>query len=188
MSGEINFNLRNIMLKNKLFYIFIVTYIVYFAMIFITIPVLNNYSHWLAILDLMPFWYDLEYAKNLLNALWEEWKNYYLTKQLVLDLFYPWLFAYSYFSLLKIMYSKIITNKKIVSLISISAVIWWWFDYSENFIFYKIFSHYPFDISNLVFIWNIFSISKTIFSSIAILGVIVWIGILGVKKWEKILS
>ncbi|EKE29676.1 MAG: hypothetical protein ACD_2C00122G0003 [uncultured bacterium (gcode 4)] len=171
--------------SSKIVALLTLTLSVYFLMIFVTIPELMSYSKWLEILDMKPLWYDYDYVKKLFDALGENWRDTYLRRQLVLDSIYPLLFMITYSYIIKMVYENMLSNKKITLALSLTAILWWFFDYFENFGIMKMIIDYPDNLENLAKITNIFSVLKSSFSTITFLTIIVWIMILLIRKIIK---
>ena len=81
--------------------LFVLTNAVYFAMLTYSIPELMSVSDGLPIFDMSPYGYSYQQALAILSCLGEEGRSFYLSTQLVLDLFYPLLFGLCYSSLLQ---------------------------------------------------------------------------------------
>jgi hypothetical protein len=69
--------------------LFIFTYAVYFCMLGVTIPAVEEYTNGMIIFDLNPLGYTFSYAAALIDTLGEEGISVYLTRQLPLDFLYP---------------------------------------------------------------------------------------------------
>ena len=82
--------------RKKVLILFVLTNIVYAAMLIITIPKTMGFSNGLKLLDMMPMGYDLEYINTLFETLGEKGREVYLYNQIPLDMIYPFLFAISY--------------------------------------------------------------------------------------------
>lgn len=67
--------------------------VVFAVMHWITLPELRSIAGGLAIFDLMPGGYDIDYARMLLGALEEQGRAYYLYRQIPLDMLFPLLYA-----------------------------------------------------------------------------------------------
>lgn len=76
-------NGRNVLL------FFIISSCLYFLMLLVTIPHLHKITNGIKILDMMPTGYDVAYVKQLLDALGETGRHYYLCHQLPVDLIFP---------------------------------------------------------------------------------------------------
>lgn len=104
--------------------------IIYLLMISITLPHIEDISGGVPF-DMRPFGYDRSAAVELLNALGEDGRNYYLTRQIPLDMMYPALLALTLASL--IMWFGLSGAKtglvQIGIALSVGAAL---FDYAEN--------------------------------------------------------
>lgn len=115
--------------SKKLWLYFAITMAVYLLMVFITIPTLNRLANGLDIIDVVPF-YDGEYVVRLLEYLETEGRNYYLYRQLPIDMLYPLLYAFTYGKILRHFTQKL--NLQKLSLMAFLPVVAAVFDYLEN--------------------------------------------------------
>ena len=76
--------------------LFILTNALYFWMASRTLPALMAFAGGLPPLDTLPFGYAPDYPARLFAALGEAGRDYYRAPQLILDSFYPLLFALTY--------------------------------------------------------------------------------------------
>lgn len=151
---------RNLQGK-KVFWLFVITQIVYFTMILITIPKLNSAEKNITIFDVRPAGYNYPEAIQLLTDLGEKGRNTYLWQQIPLDLIYPGLFAISNCLILAYFLNKLnLLNSKFIYLTFI-PVLSGLFDYLENFCIITMLKSFP-DISeNLVQLASFFTVSKS---------------------------
>lgn len=70
---------------------------VYVAMLTLTLPTLETLAGGLKPFDMRPGGYDFMSARQLLEALGEDGRAFYLYRQIPLDLIYPGLFALAYY-------------------------------------------------------------------------------------------
>ena len=73
--------------------LFSLTMVVYFSMLFYSIPAVSEFAPELPIFDLSPMGYSFSYASELLNTLGAEGRDIYLSTQLPIDFIYPGLFS-----------------------------------------------------------------------------------------------
>jgi hypothetical protein len=66
---------------------------IYFTMLLWSIPKLEQYSHGLKTLDMLPAGYDAAYVRTLFDALGTDGRNFYIDRQIPLDLACPGLFS-----------------------------------------------------------------------------------------------
>ena len=97
---------RNLTGKKVLTF-FVLSSVVYFAMIFFTIPKLTDFANGLQIFDMKPNGYSFTYAKELLGNLGKSGRNFYLFRQLPLDFVYPFLFMMSNILILSFFLKKL---------------------------------------------------------------------------------
>ena len=156
---------RNLTGKKVLTF-FILSSVVYFTMIFFTIPKLTVFANGLQIFDMKPNGYSFTYAKELLGNLGKIGRNFYLFRQLPLDFVYPFLFMVSNILILSFFLEKIgkLESWFLLVLFPIIAGI---FDYLENFGFIYLLTSFP-KISEIgVRIISTFTVIKSLFQHFA---------------------
>jgi hypothetical protein len=87
--------------------LFLLTYIVYAAMLLVTIPKVMEFALGMNLLDMMPMGYNLEYVHSLFQTLGSEGRSAYLYKQIPLDMTYPLLLIINYCSVLAYFLNKL---------------------------------------------------------------------------------
>ena len=172
---------RNIKGK-KVLLLFILTNLVYILMLTITIPKVMNFSNGMKLLDMMPAGYDTEYVNSLFSTLGEEGRDAYLYNQIPVDMIYPLLFGITYCLVLAYFLkklNKLNTSFFYLSLLPLVAGI---SDYMENIGILTMLIRYP-DISILlVSLTNIFTILKSVSTTIYFVALLVTIIIFGIKS------
>ena len=178
--------MKELLLRNlqgrKVLILFIVTNIIYLLMLEITIPDVMAFSGGMKLLDMMPAGYSPTYVNSLLNALGEEGRHAYLFSQIPLDMVYPFLFAITYCLVIAFFLNKL---NKLQSpywyfcLLPIFAGI---FDYFENFGIITILNAYPNNSMFLSRITNVFSVLKSVFTSVFFILLIITLGFYIIKK------
>ena len=171
---------RNLTGKKVLTF-FVLSSVVYFAMIFFTIPKLTVFANGLQIFDMKPNGYSFTYAKELLGNLGKSGRSFYLFRQLPLDLVYPLLFMMSNILILSFFLKKI---GKLESwfLLVLFPVIAGIFDYLENFGLIYLLTSYP-KISEIgVRIISTFTVIKSLFTSLYFVILLFVLAILIFKK------
>ncbi len=170
----------------KVLLFFLLANVVYAIMIFYSIPKLEAYSGGLKILDMRPSGYDVPYVRSLFAALGEEGRNLYLTLQIPLDLLYPGLFGISYALLLGYFLKKLgkqETNYFYLVFLPLAAG---FFDYLENFGIINLLRNYPEISTSVVNITSIFTVIKSVLSTIffitLIITILAYLGRLVFKK------
>ena len=186
--------LRTIITKNasgkKVLLLFVIANLVYAFMLVITIPKTMAFSGGMKLLDMMPMGYNAEYINNLLDTLGEKGRDVYLYNQIPVDMIYPFLFGISYCLLLAYFLKKINKLNSPFFYLCLLPLIAGLADYSENFGIISMLTSYP-DLSPIqTTATNIFTLFKSIASTIYFIALIITLIILGLKtiKEKKIKS
>lgn len=153
--------------------LFILTNAVYFVMLNYSIPELLSASDGLPIFDMSPSGYSYQQALALLSSLGEEGRNFYLSTQLVLDLFYPLLFGLCYFSLLQWLIKLIQLKRRALTVLSFLPFLACAFDYTENVGIWLMLSSYPDLSKTLVTISSVLTVTKSILTMAYFTGLLV---------------
>jgi hypothetical protein len=161
---------------------FAVTQIVYVVMVGVTLPHLVGLSGGLEPFDMMPFGYDAEYAARFLGSLGAEGRNYYLTRQIPLDLLYPGLFAFSYASIWLWLLSKSSERYHWLQAGALLAVVAGACDYVENAFIASMLTGFPDISSSTVFLGNLFTVAKSMTTALFFILLILLAGYVGVQK------
>ncbi len=161
---------------------FLITQVVYLTMLLVTIPKVLTRASEMKLLDMMPTGYDIDYVKMLFENLGQAGREAYLYRQIPLDLIYPLLFSIS-FSLLLAYILKMITKEgNMVFYLCLLPITAGFFDYLENFGIIRMLVTYP-DISIFVAkTTNVFSILKSMFTTLYFIALLVSILILLLKR------
>ncbi len=123
--------------------LFIPAMIVYFIMLFYTIPQVAEYAPGMNLFDLSPVGYSFEYAKELLGVLGVDGRGAYLYKQLPLDFIYPGLFALSCGLLLSWLFLKSQNESSKIFYFCFVPMAAGLFDYLENICIIHLLTSYP---------------------------------------------
>lgn len=161
--------------------LFILTNIIYVTMLVVTIPMVTSHSGGMKLPDMMPTGYSPEYMNTLMNTLGETGRNIYLFNQLPLDMVYPFLFGISYCLLLGYFLKKLgkLDSKLIyLCLLPLIAGI---FDYAENIGVITILNTFPSHSDKLSALTSIFSVIKSVSTTVFFTILIIVIISLGVK-------
>jgi len=151
-------------------------------MLAITIPRTMQYSNGIKLLDMMPTGYDSEYIMTLFNTLGEKGREVYLFNQIPIDMIYPFLFGISYCLLIAFFLKKLNKLDSIYWYLCLLPIIGGVADYFENFGIIIMLNNYP-DLSKITMsATNIFSILKSIATTIYFISLIIILIILGIKK------
>lgn len=169
----------------KVIGLFILTNVVYFFMLTVTIPRTMGFSNGMDLLDMIPTGYDLNYVSELFSSLGENGRKAYLTSQIPVDMVYPLLFALTYCLLLAYFLKKI--NKLIApfTYLCLLPIIAGIADYLENFGIITMLKSYP-DLTEIaVDTTNTFSLIKSISTSVFFIILIIVLIILGFKAINR---
>ena len=165
--------------------LFILTNIIYSYMLMVTIPKTMKFSNGMKLLDMMPTGYDWKYVNQLFNTLGENGRNIYLTSQIPVDMFYPFLFAISYcfiFAYFLNKLKKLNTSFVYLCLLPIIAGI---ADYFENFGIIRMLNNYPDLTETMVNTTNTFSVLKSTSTTIFFIALTVILILIGIKLIKK---
>jgi len=169
----------------KVFGLFILTNLVYAFMLLVTIPNTMKFSKGMQLLDMMPTGYDLDYVNKLFITLGENGRHFYLTNQIPVDMVYPLLFGLTYSILLAYFLNKINKLKSPFSYLSLLPIIAGIADYLENIGIITMLKSYPDFTETAVNTTRLFSVIKSISTSIFFIILIVIIILLGIKLLKK---
>lgn len=177
-------DIKNYLLKNSngktVLFLFLITNLVYVAMLAVTIPKVASYADGLRILDMMPTGYDLAYVKQLFDALGTEGRNSYLFLQLPLDMIYPFLFGLSYCLLLAYLLRKLNKFQGVFMYCCWLPVFAAIADYAENMGILNLLLGYPHISETAVRATNMFTLLKSATSTlyfILLMAVLIWWGL-----------
>ncbi len=169
----------------KVLGLFILTNLVYTFMLTVTIPKTMGFSNGMKLLDMMPTGYDLNYVSELFTSLGENGRLTYLTNQIPIDMIYPLLFGLSYCLLLGYFLKKLNKlNSPSIYLCTI-PIIAGIADYLENIGIITMLKNYPELKETAVYTTNIFSVIKSISTSIyfiALIAILITGGIQVLKR------
>ena len=184
MKPLIKFIEKNISGK-KVLGLFILTNLVYTFMLTVTIPKTMEFSNGMKLLDMMPTGYDLSYVSQLFTSLGENGRLMYLTNQIPVDMIYPLLFGLSYCLLLGYFLKKLNKLYSPYSYLCVIPIIAGIADYLENIGIIKMLKNYPELKETAVYKTNIFSVIKSISTSIFFIALIVVLITLGIKVLNR---
>jgi len=175
---------RNISGK-KVLGLFILTNLVYTFMLTVTIPRTMEFSNGMKLLDMMPTGYDLNYVSELFTSLGENGRLTYLTNQIPVDMIYPLLFGLSYCLLLGYFMKKLNKLNSQYMYLCLIPIIAGIADYLENIGIIAMLNNYPELKETTVYTTNIFSVIKSISTSIFFIALIVFLITLGIKVLNR---
>lgn len=169
----------------KVLWLFILTNLVYVIMLVVTIPAVMHFSNGMQLLDMMPMGYDSEYINSLLGALGKEGRQAYLYKQLPVDMIYPLLFGVSYGLLIGYFLKKLDKLNSPLFYFCLLPVIAGIADYLENFGIITMLNSYP-EMSQIVMgATSVFSIIKSMTTTVHFTVLLVILLILGINKLRE---
>ncbi|NNL15896.1 MAG: hypothetical protein HKO81_04560 [Flavobacteriaceae bacterium] len=184
MKRLIKFIEKNISGK-KVLGLFILTNLVYTFMLTVTIPKTMEFSNGMKLLDMMPTGYDLNYVSELFTSLGENGRLTYLTNQIPVDMIYPLLFGLSYCLLLGYFLKKLNKLNSPYNYLCVIPIIAGIADYLENIGIITMLKNYPELKETAVYTTNIFSVIKSISTSIFFIALIVILITLGIKVLNR---
>lgn len=181
--------IRNIIAQNltgkKVLLLFLLTNIVYAVMLVVTIPKTMTFSNGLKLLDMMPLGYNLEYINTLFETLGENGRQIYLTNQLPIDMLYPFLFGISYSLLIGFFLKKLNKLDSFFFYLCFLPLIAGIADYLENFGIFTMLYNFP-DFSPFTAkVTNVFSVVKSMSTTIFFIALIVILLLLAVSKMKE---
>ena len=112
-------------------------------MVTVTMPKTTELSDGMKLLDLMPAGYDLSYVSQLFSSIGESGREYYLTRQIPVDMIYPLLFGISYSLLLGYLLKKLNKLNASSSYLCLLPLIAGLSDYLENIGIISMLKSYP---------------------------------------------
>ena len=184
MKRLIKFIAKNISGK-KVLGLFISTNLVYTFMLTVTIPKTMEFSEGMKLLDMMPTGYDLNYVSELFTSLGENGRLTYLTNQIPVDMIYPLLFGLTYCLLLGYFLEKLNKLNSPYIYLCLIPIIAGVADYLENIGIITMLKNYPNLNEIAVNTTNIFSVIKSISTSIFFIVLIVILITLGIKVLNR---
>lgn len=186
------YNLQKFISKNisgkKVLLLFVLTNVAYAVMLAVTIPKTMAFSNGMKLLDMMPLGYNAEYVKTLFSTLGADGRAIYLFQQIPIDMIYPLLFGISY--CLTMGYFLIKLNKFDTALfyLCLLAPIAGISDYLENIGIIVMLNSFPDIAQSLVSTTSIFSLSKSMSTTIYFIALIIILIVLGINTFRIKLS
>jgi len=175
---------KNISAK-KVTVLFILTNIVYVFMLTVTIPNVMQFSGGMDLLDMMPGGYNADYVKTLFDKLGDVGRNTYLYRQIPADMIYPLLFAFAYPLLLSYILNKLGKFESRLFYLCYIPMLSGLFDYLENIGIILMLRSYPEISQGLIQTTSIFSVCKSISTTLFFVTLIVLLLILAVVKRKR---
>lgn len=153
----------------KAIILFIVTYSMYFLMLGVTIPAVENYTNGMLIFDLKPLGYTHSYAISLIETLGDKGITVYLTRQLPLDFLYPGLMGLTGAVIIALLVSKQSRFAPYVICLPLLAV---FMDYMENITVVTMLLQSPEPSYWTATAASLFTILKTVLSTVYYLSLL----------------
>ena len=144
-----------------------------------------TFSNGMKLLDMMPTGYDPEYINALFDALGENGREVYLYNQIPVDMIYPFLFGISYCLLIAYFLKKINKLNSAFFYLSFLPIIAEIADYLENLGIINMLNNYPNQSQVSMDATNIFSIIKSMTTTVFFVALIITLLILGIKTIKK---
>jgi len=163
--------------RKKVLIWFILANLIYAAMWLFTVPVLDNMAGGLPILDLRPLGYSFSEAQELMEALGQEGRQFYLTRQIPLDLFYPLFYGISFSLIITYFLRKLKRYQGVFVYLSFLPLLAALADYLENLQIVRILRSFPNINESLVELSSFFSVLKSSTTTafmFLILGLLIW--------------
>ncbi|MGM0582695.1 MAG: hypothetical protein ACQETL_18605 [Bacteroidota bacterium] len=169
----------------KVLWFFILSNLIYFTMLLVTIPKTMDYSNGMNLLDMMPLGYDSSYILSLFENLGKEGRHIYLFYQLPLDLFYPFLYTISFVLMIAYFLKKLNKFNSALFYLYMLPIIAGITDYLENIGIISMLNSYPQVSETLMASTNIFTIIKSITVTLTFLIIIIQLMALGIKTIKQ---
>ncbi|GAA3581629.1 hypothetical protein GCM10022395_32710 [Snuella lapsa] len=147
-----------------------------------------QFSNGMKLLDMMPSGYTPEYVSKLFATLGHEGRRLYLWNQIPIDMVYPFLFGICYSLLLIYFFKKINRLNSKILYLGILPIIAGIADYTENFGIITMLNTTPENIQTIAQLTNVFTLIKSIASTIYFVILLVTIIVLLAKKMKKRIS
>lgn len=137
--------------------------IVYFTMLIVTIPAIQDKANGMKIFDLMAAGYSPQYVASFLESIGEKGRNIYLMNQIPLDLLNPGLMAVTGAIIITLFSKKINHRLGVIIFIPIFGAV---FDYLENAMVAVMLISFPNVPTSIVMISSIFTILKMVLDTL----------------------
>lgn len=141
----------------------------YFLMVGVTIPAIESQADGMKVFDLMITGYSLEYARLFLEAMGEQGRHLYMTRQIPLDLVFPAVMAVTGAIFIALFARKKNARLGALMFIPICGAL---FDYLENAMVAVMLLSYPAAHSAVVKLSSIFTVLKFSFDALFIVVIV----------------
>ncbi|MCF6287667.1 MAG: hypothetical protein L3J53_00330 [Proteobacteria bacterium] len=169
----------------KVLLLFVLTNFVYAFMLILTIPKTMVFSNGMQLLDMLPLGYDLEYIQKLFNTLGENGREIYLYNQIPVDMIYPFFFGISYCLLIAYFLKKFNKLNSAFFYLCFLPIIAGLADYLENFGIITMLNNYPNISQTSAITTNIFSIVKSMTTTVLFITLIITLLMLGIQLYAR---
>lgn len=147
---------------------FALTYLLYSVLLFVVICDLMKYTGGNPVFNIMPFGYSNDYVNSLLLRMGERGRHAYLYHLIPIDLFFPFLFAYSNFILTGYLLGRLDALRGGFIYLCLLPVFASWFDYLENLGVMAMLINYPLESNALIQFSDFFSVAKSLLITVYI--------------------
>lgn len=169
----------------KVLMLFILTNLVYVAMLTITIPMVMGFANGMKLLDMMPLGYDFEYVHELFRALGPKGRDVYFHNQIPLDMVYPALFAIGYSLVMGYFLNRLGKLQTPLIYLCLLPFVAGAADYAENIGIITILNNYPEISKSTVTITSAFSFVKSMATTLYFVILISSLVMLGIGYLKK---
>lgn len=166
----------------KVLIFFVLANIVYSIMLLVTIPKVMIFSNGMKLPDMLPTGYSPNYINKLLSNLGEEGRNTYLYRQIPVDMVYPLLFSVSWCLVIAWFLNKLGKLNGSLIYLCLLPILAGFFDYLENTGMIVILNRYPDNPDYLSMLTNVFTILKSLLTTIYFIALIIIMVIFVLKK------
>lgn len=167
------------------FHWLILTNVIYAGLLLGTIPDVMRFSDGKALLDMRPLGYNPEEVRDLLTTLGNEGRSRYLYTQIPLDMLYPGLFAITYSLLMVFILRQFPSIHPGTYSLSYLPILAGLSDYAENIVIILLLNGFPDFSDYLAALSNVFSLAKSLFSSLYFMALIILAFLLALQYMQK---
>lgn len=147
---------------HRVLVLFGITLILYFAILFYSIPAVTAQAPGMRLFDMSPSGYSPAYAKKLLAAIGPAGRDAYLRLQLPIDFVYPGLFAITYTMMLVWLFKKSCRPASKVFFLAFVPAAAGFFDYLENIGILGMLGSFPALSTGVVYVTSACSVAKSV--------------------------
>ncbi|GAA6143220.1 hypothetical protein [Hydrogenophaga sp. 5NK40-0174] len=161
---------------------FLLANAVYLAMVLYSIPKVMAFAQGLPLFDLSPAGYTHQEAVALLEALGEQGREAYVFPQLLLDAFYPALFALSYGSLMLWVAARGGLKQLVWRVLGYVPFLVCAFDYGENLSVWHMLTGFPDVSTGLTSTASGMTVIKSALATVYFVGLLAMLVLIGWRK------